>query len=201
MQAESASRASADTERWALTSAIKVPRFSRRKRRAPRKIPDREPTHGRLSEQRVARTARPICRPTAGPAGDIMNGVRLLSCACGAEIDGAGVEVAWSARATGDPCEGCFKLSVTDLGTPMGDLSREADSAYSSWGTTTGLLECDDGSASDAVNLGTIDLESGVSIQDLTLPDVDLESGNLDCKVELFDGANEDTLGVTVELP
>lgn len=124
-----------------------------------------------------------------------------VTCACGAEIDGVRVEVGTTARGTGDPCSGCFKVTVTNLGGPVGDVTREPDSAYASWGVTTAVLECNDGSAVDDVSLGTVDLESGVSLEDVALPQVDFESGNLTCKVMVQDGSNDDTIDVTVELP
>jgi hypothetical protein len=127
--------------------------------------------------------------------------IAMLSHACGMEPGAADLEVGAGVYATGDDCPGCAKLSITNPSAPLGDVMRAADAAFSSWGTTTAVLKCDDGSNYDDASLGVVDLESGFSLEDVTPPDVDYESVNLTCILEVDDGVHNTNIGVLVELP
>lgn len=125
----------------------------------------------------------------------------VMTTACGGlENEGAPAASA-TVRALGDPCPTCVgKLDITQYNPGLGDLVRESDSTYNSWGSGSVKLECDDGTDIDIVGLGLepYDLESGIDLSDVTLPDVDLQASGLECEIQVDDGTQTATIDVVL---
>lgn len=119
--------------------------------------------------------------------------------ACGGLEGDVSPDTNLSVRATSGACPNCVgKLDITQYSPGLGDLARDADSTYSSWGSGTVKLECDDGTDIDSVTLSLdpSDLETGIDLYDVTLPDVDLQATGLQCEIQVDDGSQTATIGV-----
>lgn len=121
--------------------------------------------------------------------------------ACGGLEGDVSPDTNLSVRATGGACSNCVgKLDITQYNPGMGDLVRESDSTYNSWGSGSVKLECDDGTDIDIVGLGLepYDLESGIDLSDVTLPDVDLQASGLECEIHVDDGSQSSVIDVVL---
>ena len=101
---------------------------------------------------------------------------------------------------TGGSCTNCAKLDITSYSSGLGDLTRDADASFQSWGSGSVNLTCDDGTSGDSVDLGLepYDLEGGIDLEDQSLPNVDLTSSSLTCIVEVDDGLQSATIDVDI---
>lgn len=114
--------------------------------------------------------------------------MRRFNSLLGLSLALAFVVSAGTAGASGGACPSCVaKLDITSTSQRLGDITRDPDSTYSTWGAGTVYLSCDDGGATKDVDLGLepSDLAEGIDLTGATLPDVDLTASGLDCWIDV----------------